>query len=195
LIHSFDTTLLPATPWKNGGGVTREIVCQPPGAGLDGFDWRVSIATIAASGRFSAFPGVDRMIMLLDGAGVRLHAADFEHRLDTAYVPFAFDGDTALHCELLGGISTDFNLMTRRSRLHADVRLLSAAGPIAPAAHGLVLALRGAWHLQSGADRLSCTAGSGVWWDAATSWQATPAATDALLIAVRLQALKLAPKD
>jgi len=189
LIHPFDTTLLPATPWKNGGGVTREIVCQPPGAGLHGFDWRVSIATIVASGPFSAFPGVDRVIMLLDGAGVRLHGTDIEHRLDTAHAPFAFAGDTALDCELLDGLSTDFNLMTRRSRLRADVRLLAAAGPIAPAAEGLVLALRGAWHLQSGADRLLCAAGRGVWWDTASSWQATPADTDALLVAVRLQAL------
>ncbi len=63
--HRFDRATLPATPWKNGGGVTREIVCQPPGAGLAAFDWRVSIATIASDGPFSLFAGIDRVITLL----------------------------------------------------------------------------------------------------------------------------------
>ena len=27
---------LPAQPWRNGGGVTREIAVHPQGAGLDG---------------------------------------------------------------------------------------------------------------------------------------------------------------
>lgn len=38
----------------------------PPGAGMDSFAWRVSVATIARPGPFSAFPGVDRQIMLLE---------------------------------------------------------------------------------------------------------------------------------
>ena len=75
-IHRFTREALTATPWKNGGGVTREIVCQPPGAGMDAFDWRVSIAHIASDGPFSAFAGVDRIITLLEGAGVRLHSTD-----------------------------------------------------------------------------------------------------------------------
>ena len=38
MIHTFNTATLPATPWKNGGGATIEVVCQPPGAGMDSFD-------------------------------------------------------------------------------------------------------------------------------------------------------------
>ncbi|HZF82215.1 MAG TPA: HutD family protein, partial [Burkholderiaceae bacterium] len=34
---------LPVSPWKNGGGSTREILCWPPGADMHGFDWRVSV--------------------------------------------------------------------------------------------------------------------------------------------------------
>ena len=37
-------------PWKNGGGETAEIVVWPPGAGFDGFDWRVSTARVAQDG-------------------------------------------------------------------------------------------------------------------------------------------------
>ena len=73
-LQRFDTAELHATPWKNGGGTTRQVACWPPGAGSDDFDWRVSIATIAASGPFSTFPGIDRTIMLLDGPGVHLRS-------------------------------------------------------------------------------------------------------------------------
>ena len=189
-LHRFDTARLAATPWKNGGGTTREIVCQPPGAGMDGFDWRVSIATIAAAGPFSAFPGVDRVIMLLAGAGVRLHsvAGQVDHRLDTPGAPFAFAGDIALDCELLGGASTDFNVMTRRDRLRAEVRVVDAACAIAPAERGLLLALNGSWQLQADAGPLTCAADTGLWWDGALQrWRATPQRPGATLVVVRLE--------
>ena len=58
-------------PWKNGGGVTREIAAHPPEAGLDGFDWRLSMADVASDGPFSAFPGIDRTLTVIEGAGAR----------------------------------------------------------------------------------------------------------------------------
>ena len=78
-----DLAATPSVPWKNGGGSTRELACWPPGAGMDSFAWRVSVATIARPGPFSAFPGVDRQIMLLEGDGVRLQAAagQWQHAL------------------------------------------------------------------------------------------------------------------
>ena len=196
VLQRFAIDDLKPMPWKNGGGTTREIVCQPPGTGMDGFDWRVSIATIAAAGPFSAFPDVDRVIMLLEGAGVRLHAgtAGVDHRLDTPLMPFAFAGDVALDCDLLGGPSTDFNVMTRRGKLRAEVQVLHAAGDLAPAGRGLLLALRGPWHLQAGAEpSLTCEAGTGVWWDGTTQgWRATPQSLDAALVVVRLLAVQVA---
>lgn len=178
-------------PWKNGGGTTREIVCRPEGAGIEGFDWRVSIATIDQAGPFSAFAGVDRVIMLLDGAGVRLRSGDghIDHRLDRPHAPFAFSGDVALDCDLLGGTSTDFNLMTRRGRLRADVRVLGASEVIAPAEAGLLLALRGRWQLRSD-ETTTLDQGAGLWWaHSANGWQATPSDADAALVAVRLEAI------
>ena len=185
-LHRFDIASLAATPWKNGGGTTREIVCCPPGAGMDGFAWRVSIATIDRPGPFSAFDRVDRVIMLLDGAGVRLHSRDgrIDHRLDAPHAPFAFDGGVPLDCELLGGTSTDFNVMSRRGRLLADVNVLNKRADIAWAPHGLMLALRGRWQLND----VDCEAGSGVWWDSEPSaWQAIPHDAEAALVAVRLE--------
>ena len=187
--HRFDIASLAATPWKNGGGVTREIVCSPTGAGMDRFDWRVSIATIDRPGPFSAFDGVDRVIMLLDGAGVRLHSQDgrIDHRLDVVHAPFAFDGGAPLNCELLGGTSTDFNVMSRRGSLRANVRVLRERADVAPAEHGLLLALRGRWRL----NELDCDAGSGIWWDGeAFEWQAVTQDAEAALVAVRFESVK-----
>lgn len=190
-IHRFDTAALAATPWKNGGGTTREIAAWPEGAGIDGFDWRVSIATIDRPGPFSAFHGIDRVIMLLDGAGVRLRSGDgrIDHRLDRPHAPFAFPGDVALDCEMLGGSSTDFNVMTRRGRLCAELRVLDAGGDIAPAQAGLLMALRGRWQLQGGGTA-TLEPGAGLWWarDPAR-WHATPLDAEAALVAVRFDAI------
>lgn len=188
-LHPFSIDGLRAMPWKNGGGSTREIVCQPPGAGMDAFDWRVSIATIAAAGPFSAFLGVDRVISLLTGDGVHLQGHGVDHRLDRRLAPFAFSGDVALGCELLGGPSTDFNVMTRRGKLRADVQVLHQAGDIAAAPAGVVLAVGGAWRC-SGRDGhwQHVAADHGAWWtDAAQGWRVEPLVDGAALIAVRIE--------
>ncbi len=62
----FDIRKMPVNLWRNGAGETREICCFPP-ATRD-FHWRASIASIAANGEFSLFPGVERVITLLEGA-------------------------------------------------------------------------------------------------------------------------------
>ncbi|TIN81446.1 MAG: HutD family protein, partial [Mesorhizobium sp.] len=59
-------------PWKNGGGVTTEIAVSPSGAGLDDFDWRVSMARVELSGPFSQFAGIDRTLAVLEGEGIVL---------------------------------------------------------------------------------------------------------------------------
>lgn len=189
MLKHFAIADLPSTPWKNGGGNTREIVCQPPGVGMDDFDWRVSIATIAAAGPFSAFAGVDRVIALLGGDGVHLRGDGVDHRLNTPLAPFVFSGDVALACELLGGSSTDFNVMTRRGKLRAEVRVLRAAGDIAAAPAGVLLAVGGDWRCtdNDGAPQ-RCAAEHGTWWnDSPQGWHAEPLTHGAALIAVRIE--------
>ena len=184
-VQHFSRATLPVTPWKNGGGTTQEIASWPQGAGLDGFGWRVSIATIATAGPFSVFAGIDRSIMLLEGDGVRLftHDGRVAHRLDVPHRPFAFSGDDAIDCTLLGGASNDFNVMTRRGQWRADVQVLDRAAGIETAPHGVLLALRGAWRLN---DEV-CAEGEGLnWADAPQAWHAVPQGEDARLVAVRI---------
>lgn len=65
-------------PWKNGGGTTREVTSgtvHAPLASMEsevGFDWRVSVADVDVGGAFSAFPGIDRVITLVEGEGMVL---------------------------------------------------------------------------------------------------------------------------
>ncbi|WP_175948622.1 HutD/Ves family protein [Burkholderia pyrrocinia] len=107
---------LVASPWKNGGGVTREIGAFPPGAALDAFAWRVSVADVGTAGPFSRFDGIDRTLVLLSGAGMTLaEAGGARHVLDTQLTRADFAGETVIDATLHDGATRDFNLMTRRS--------------------------------------------------------------------------------
>nr|WP_284508144.1 MULTISPECIES: HutD family protein [unclassified Caballeronia] len=113
---------LTPTPWKNGGGITREIAAGPQGVSLDAFAWRLSLADVASDGAFSKFEGVDRVLVLLDGAGMRLTEAHGNvHVLDAPLAIARFAGETPIHATLLAGPTRDFNLMVRRDRARATV--------------------------------------------------------------------------
>jgi len=120
-------------PWKNGGGMTTELMNEP---GDDGYAWRISIAEVTQSGPFSDFSDYDRTIMLLDGSGFTL---EFEQRptqrLAHSFEPFRFDGAWRTHCTLIDGPVRDFNLMARKgTEAVLDVlRLVPGAGPAMPA--------------------------------------------------------------
>ncbi|WP_237153047.1 HutD/Ves family protein [Oryzibacter oryziterrae] len=116
---------LKPTPWKNGGGETREIAAFPPGAGLEDFVWRISMATVASDGPFSAFPGIDRVLTVVDGDGIDLMVDGISRTLTPNDPPFAFAGDAPAAARLIGSVVTDINVMTRRGRCTARVSVLS----------------------------------------------------------------------
>ena len=119
-----------ATPWKNGGGTTREVAAFPPGAGLDAFAWRISLADIAADGPFSAFPGVDRVLTVIDGAGLVLDVEGRTVTLDAASPPLAFPGEAKVAARPAGGPIRDLNLMVRRDAGQGRVRRLAVEGAV-----------------------------------------------------------------
>ena len=107
-------TLRPA-PWKNQGGETVELAIAPAHATLDEFDWRVSLARVGDRGPFSLFPGVDRSIALLAGAGLALSVDDAEPvTLRPGDPAHEFAGDRPAVATPLGGDVTVLNAMSRR---------------------------------------------------------------------------------
>ncbi len=115
-------------PWKNGGGSTTEIAIGPPGASLENFDWRVSLALVASDGPFSAFAGIDRTLAVVRGSGLVLTIGDAAPlTLSSGADPMHFPGDTPTSARLTAGEVTDLNVMTRRGR--CQHRLLRIAQP------------------------------------------------------------------
>lgn len=111
-----------AMPWKNGLGQTTEIVAYPePSA----YDWRLSIADVAADGPFSRFPGMDRVIVQLRGAPIRLAHAGTEATL-ALFWPHVFSGDWDTSSVLTGGPAQDFNVITRRGAVSSLVTTIAA---------------------------------------------------------------------
>lgn len=136
-MQAFHVQDLPETPWKNGGGRTRELLLGPAGAGIDAFHWRLTLASIAPGDfTFSHFPGVDRKTVII-GTGMRMGAQGVGRDRLQAVPPLerlALDGEQALDATLEGAAIQAFNLMTRRGfangeiAVHRKPAILAAAG-------------------------------------------------------------------
>lgn len=135
-----------AQAWKNGGGSTAEVAVFPAGAGWDDFGWRVSIASLAQSGPFSAFPGIERSFYLLDDA-LQL-VIDDQTRMVDAHQPLVeFSGEAKVAAELPSTQPQQaVNVMSRRGRFAHSLRALELDGSShleLQAEHTLLLVVRG----------------------------------------------------
>lgn len=137
-------------PWKNGLGTTTEVVRFPANGE---FDWRISIADVATDGPFSKFPGCDRVILTLAGAGMELtHAEPRLFARIGPLEPWSFSGDWNTECALVDGPIRDFNVITRRDAFTPGVSVhlidtrasLRADGSVAA-----VYCVEGALHVAS----------------------------------------------
>jgi environmental stress-induced protein Ves len=115
--------------WRNGGGSTYELAVEPIGSSMDDFDWRVSIAAVEEPGPFSTFPGVDRILTLIDGASMQL-TVDGEHHALQLLSSVHLAGESSTSCELPDGPTRDLNVMTRRGTVSATVELSEITGPV-----------------------------------------------------------------
>jgi uncharacterized protein len=132
--------------WKNGAGWTREILRWPLES--EDWDWRLSIAEVDKEGPFSAFPGVDRELVLLAGEGMRLLFEDGEvAELQPPHDRVRFAGERAVRSELVAGPTQDFNLMWKRDRVEAQLLHRPLVGPMLffaePGVHWAVHVLAG----------------------------------------------------
>ncbi|QKJ86503.1 HutD-family protein [Paramixta manurensis] len=178
MMHFYDTATLPVSRWRNGGGETREIVSFPPHA--EPFGWRASIATIASSGDFSTFPEVDRVITLLEGDGVELHAAGRYVQPLQLNQPFRFAGEEAISAHLNGGESRDFNVMTRRGEFRSEVFTTAESQH---SALGVCWIIAGVWRV----GERQLTRGEGAWWEE-NSEPIIPVSHDALMLFAAISA-------
>ncbi|CAG9213784.1 putative Uncharacterized 21.2 kDa protein in hutC 3'region [Paraburkholderia caribensis] len=131
---------LVASPWKNGGGITRDVASCAHA-------WRVSIADIDRDGPFSRFDGIDRLLMVLDGAGMTLGGAGVLGAFDVAH----FTGEAPVTAHLANGTVRVFNLMTYRGAARASVDIVRAPGRRTFAADtALLLCARGSSEVRAG---------------------------------------------
>jgi environmental stress-induced protein Ves len=160
-LHVLSPAEYQRTRWKNDGGWTTELARSGDGD----FRWRISIAEIERDGPFSAFPGIDRDLVLLDGNGIELDVGDAPtQRLARRFERVHFPGEAPVQCRLLAGPTRDFNVMARRDAVRAEVtaRPLVGSMVIFPQAgcEWFVHVLAGDAQVRSGADGHALTAGA-----------------------------------
>jgi environmental stress-induced protein Ves len=116
-------TDLQQTPWKNGGGITREIAIAQAG---DALIWRLSIADVGIDGPFSRFDGLSRILTVIEGRGMELISRDATLQADYA-VPVSFDGALEIQTRLKDGPLRDLNLIYNPSFCTGHAQVITAA--------------------------------------------------------------------
>lgn len=113
---------LVATPWKNGGGVTREILRHEKDGAIV---WRLSIADVSSEGPFSVFGGLQRTLTVIEGEGMRLVRPDGSVLLADPFSPVAFSGEEPITGELPSGPCRDFNVIWNPAIANASVSVIT----------------------------------------------------------------------
>lgn len=93
--------------WKNGGGLTHEIARADRDEALL---WRLSIAEVESEGPFSVFPGLTRILTVIEGAGLRLETPSGSLEA-LPLTPVCFSGDWPIISRLIHGPIRDLNLI------------------------------------------------------------------------------------
>ena len=158
-------TDLKPQPWRNGGGVTREVASHRGGASAgaassgatssdDGaWGWRVSIADVTSAGQYSAFPGMERVLTVVEGELLLLAVDGTEHPLEK-YRPFRFPGGAASSSALPTGDVRNLNVIAREGTFKAYTSIVELSKKRAhPVFEGqLGILLQGQAAVTAGAD-------------------------------------------
>lgn len=100
-------------PWKNGGGVTHEIVRWPDNASDDTYEVRISLADDRVPGPFSRFPGYRRWSFLAGPAPIVLEVAGVPHELTALGDHVEVGGEVPITCALPAGPTRLLNFLVR----------------------------------------------------------------------------------
>jgi len=107
-------------PWKNGRGVTRQIHRSFVG---DALEWRLSLAQVRSDGPFSHFRGLERILTVVEGQGMRLVGSDGE--IDAmSLCPVRFSGDTDVMGYCRSRPIENFNVIFNPELIEAHVRVV-----------------------------------------------------------------------
>ncbi len=109
-------------PWKNGRGYTDQIAIEPIGANSssDGFDWRLSAATVSEDGPFSIFEGCDRWLTVIEGNGLKLNDQMLQSGTCVRFL-----GEDSVSASLIDGPVIDLGLIFKRRNFDAEMEILN----------------------------------------------------------------------
>ncbi len=88
----------------------------------EGWDWRLSIADVDTAGAFSSFPGMTRILTVIEGTSVTLTVGGAAEVLER-HRPFEFDGGAETSAALPHGPIRDLNLIARTGTVDATVSI------------------------------------------------------------------------
>jgi hypothetical protein len=114
------------TPWKNGGGVTHEVLRDD---GVEPWRWRISIAEVSTDGPFSVFEGLARILTVIDGNGLDLHTPEGVLAA-RPFQPLPFSGETPVDSRMVDGPVRDLNLIYDPSALSPSVEVIEGPAQV-----------------------------------------------------------------
>jgi environmental stress-induced protein Ves len=114
--RTFSSEHARTVPWLNGQGTTREVIRVPD---QPDWYWRLAVATSTTSAPFSAFPGVDRELLLLHGEALELRFRDGSTTRLSPGERTRFAGENAVVGVPTRGATEQLNLLWRRDRVGA----------------------------------------------------------------------------
>ncbi len=120
-------------PWNNGGGITHEVAREDQDGKLL---WRLSLAEVGRDGPFSLFPGLARILTVIDGPGMDLISprGTLVHELPLLR-PVYFSGDEELaagSAPVPASTSTSSTIRTSTTARPSCSRTASSSCPHAP---------------------------------------------------------------
>lgn len=108
--------------WANGRGSTLELYREPAQAAR--FALRLSVAEVYENSRFSDFPGYQRALGVLSGAGLSLQFDGAKVLTIKRSETQQFPGAPGPWCELIGGPVQDFNAIYDASRWRVELAIV-----------------------------------------------------------------------
>ena len=131
-------------PWKNGGGITVDIAgefpTEPEAASWSDMTWRLGRTRIERPAPFSDLAGLDRILAVIEGRGLRLKPTDAPViDVREPLRPVRFPGEWEIVSDLEAGPVGVLNLMANRARAEIDLTFTDGGGCISVDADTVVI--------------------------------------------------------